>query len=190
MDHAVESAVFGGGCFWCTEAVFEQLQGVISVKPGYAGGVTPTPSYEQVCTGETGHAEVIEVRYDPAQIAFSDLLTVFFATHDPTTLNRQGADVGTEYRSIILCTSDEQQREAEAFIVRLNNSSPEGRPIVTEVARLQKFYEAEGYHHQFFRNNAELPYCQFVIYPKLAKLHKEFASLLRSKSRSSSKPAA
>lgn len=153
MSQAVDTVVFGGGCFWCTEAVFEQLQGVISVRPGYAGGTKLDPTYEEVCTGQTGHAEVIEVRYEPAQIAFSDLLTVFFATHDPTTLNRQGADSGTEYRSIILCTADAQAREAEGFIKSLNDSMKGGRPIVTEVAHLQKFYEAEDYHHEFFRSN-------------------------------------
>ena len=188
MSQAVDTVVFGGGCFWCTEAVFEQLQGVISVKPGYAGGTTPDPTYEEVCTGETGHAEVIEVQYDTAQIAFSDLLTVFFATHDPTTLNRQGADAGTEYRSIILCTTDAQARDAEGFIKGLNDSIMGGRPIVTEVAHLQKFYEAEDYHHEFFRSNPQVPYCQFVVYPKLVKLHKDFNSLLRSKSKASSKP--
>jgi peptide-methionine (S)-S-oxide reductase len=189
MSQAIDTVVFGGGCFWCTEAVFEQLQGVISVKPGYAGGTTPDPTYEEVCTGETGHAEVIEVRYDPAQITFSNLLAVFFATHDPTTLNRQGADTGTEYRSIILCTTDAQTRDAEGFIEGLNDSIMGGR-IVTEVVRLHKFYEAEDYHHEFFRSNPQVPYCQFVVYPKLVKLHKEFNSLLRSKSKTSSKRTA
>ena len=187
MSQAVETVVFGGGCFWCTEAVFEQLKGVVSVKPGYAGGTTPDPSYEEVCSGETGHAEVIEVRYDPTEIDFNDLLTVFFATHDPTTLNRQGADVGTEYRSIVLCTTDAHTRAAEAFIKRLNDSAQAGAPIVTEVARLHKFYEAEDYHRQFFRNNPQVPYCQFVVYPKLVKLHQEFNSLLRSKRKGSTK---
>ena len=180
MIQRTEVAVFGGGCFWCTEAVFERLKGVISVAPGYAGGTTPNPTYAQVCTGQTGHAEVAQVKYDPAQITYSDLLTVFFATHDPTSLNRQGADVGTEYRSVIFYTSEDQKRQAEAFIEQLNNSDPRGRRIVTEVSPLDKFYEAEDYHHEYYRNNFAAPYCQFVIEPKLEKLHAKFKALLRT----------
>ena len=180
MDQSLEAAVFGGGCFWCTEAVFEQLAGVISVMPGYAGGTTKNPTYRQVCTGKTGHAEVARVVYDPAQVSYHDLLTVFFAMHDPTSLNRQGADVGTEYRSVIFHTTDDQKRQAEAFIHDLNNSDPRGNPIVTDVSPLEMFYEAEDYHREYFRNNAALPYCQFVIVPKLAKIHKNFSELLKS----------
>jgi len=180
MNQGTEIAIFGGGCFWCTEAVFEQLKGVMSVMPGYAGGTTEDPTYEKVCTGETGHAEVIRIEYDPARISYNDLLTVFFATHDPTTLNRQGADVGTEYRSMIFYTTDAQRREAEAFIGRLNNSDPGGEPIVTEVRPLITFYEAEDYHREYYRNNSSAPYCQVVIDPKLEKLHKRFNALLKS----------
>ncbi len=180
MNKSIEIAVFGGGCFWCTEAVFEQLRGVVSVMPGFAGGTTKNPSYSQVCSGRTGHAEVVRVEYDPAQVSYDDLLTVFFATHDPTTLNRQGADVGTEYRSAIFYTSDDQKRRAESFIKELNSSDSRGDPIVTEVRPLDAFYEAEDYHREYFRNNAALPYCQFVIAPKLSKLHKNFSELLKS----------
>ncbi|HTY55951.1 MAG TPA: peptide-methionine (S)-S-oxide reductase MsrA [Candidatus Binataceae bacterium] len=180
MREKTEVAVFGGGCFWCTEAVFERLKGVISVKPGFAGGTTENPTYPQVCTGTTGHAEVSRVEYDPQQISYNDLLTVFFATHDPTTLNRQGADVGTEYRSIIFYTAEEQKREAEAFISQLQKSDPTGRPIVTEVRPLTKFYEAEDYHHEYYRNNPYAPYCQVVISPKMEKLNKKFDTLLKA----------
>jgi peptide-methionine (S)-S-oxide reductase len=178
MDEKTRVAVFGGGCFWCTEAVFERLRGVVSVKPGYAGGTLPNPTYRQVCTGETGHAEVVRVEYDPAQVTYGDLLTVFFATHDPTTLNRQGADVGPEYRSIILYTSADQQREAEEFIKHLAAAYP-GRSIVTEIAPLKEFYEAEDYHHEYFRNNGSVPYCQYVIYPKVEKVNEKFSALLK-----------
>lgn len=180
MNQKTEIAVFGGGCFWCTEAVFGQLKGVVSVMPGYAGGTIANPTYEQVCTGKTGHAEVTRVEYDPAQISFYDLLVVFFATHDPTSLNRQGADVGTEYRSVIFYTTDEQKRETEALIDELNNSDPAGKRIVTEVVPLKAFYQAEDYHQEYYRNNSLAPYCQIVIDPKLRKLHKEFSALLKS----------
>jgi len=180
MNQTTEIAVFGGGCFWCTEAVFERLKGVISVMPGYAGGTTKDPTYAKVCTGTTGHAEVARIKYDPAQISYNELLSVFFATHDPTTLNRQGPDVGTEYRSVILYTTDDQRREAEAFISRLNNSDPRGKPIVTEVSPLITFYEAENYHREYYRNNSSAPYCQVVIDPKLEKLHNRFDALLKS----------
>ena len=180
MNQKTEIAVFGGGCFWCTEAVFGQLKGVVSVMPGYAGGTIANPTYEQVCTGKTGHAEVTRVEYDPAQISFHDLLVVFFATHDPTSLNRQGADVWTEYRSVIFYTTDEQKRETEALIDELNNSDPAGKRIVTEVVPLKAFYQAEDYHQEYYRNNSLAPYCQIVIDPKLRKLHKEFSALLKS----------
>lgn len=180
MNQSTEMAVFGGGCFWCTEAVFEELNGVISVLPGYSGGTVKNPTYRQVCTGKTGHAEVVRVEYDPDRVSYRDLMTVFFATHDPTSLNRQGADVGTEYRSVIFYTTDDQQRQAEAFIEELNGSDPRGNPIVTEVSPLEAFYEAEDYHREYFRNNTALPYCQFVIAPKLSKLHKNFSDLLKS----------
>jgi peptide-methionine (S)-S-oxide reductase len=169
MSQKPAIAVFGGGCFWCTEAVFELVKGVVSVTPGYAGGRVPNPTYRQVCTGDTGHAEVVRVEYDPMTVSYRDLLNVFFATHDPTTLNRQGADVGTEYRSLILYSSEAQKLEAEEFIRSLHDSSA-GRPIVTEVKPLDRFYEAEDYHREYFRKNPAAPYCQFVIDPKVAKL--------------------
>lgn len=173
------TAVFGGGCFWCTEAVFEQLRGVKSVMPGYAGGQVPDPTYEQVCGGQTGHAEVIKVEFDPNQITYRDLLTVFFASHDPTTVNRQGQDVGTQYRSLILYATPEQKQAAEKFIAELNDPPGEA-PIVTDVAPLETFYPAEEHHRQFYRNNPTQAYCQLVINPKLAKLREHYATLLKS----------
>lgn len=183
MSESNEVAVFGGGCFWCTEAVFDELRGVISVMPGYAGGGTENPTYEQVCSGRTGHAEVIRIDYDPGQITYKDLLTVFFATHDPTTLNRQGNDVGTQYRSIVLYASEEQKREAEGCIKELNDSSAFGKPVVTEVKPLGEFYQGEGYHQKYYANNSFQPYCQVIITPKLYKLHKQFTDLLKSHSK-------
>lgn len=173
-------AIFGGGCFWCTEAVFEELRGVISIMPGYAGGQKENPTYEEVSSGRTGHAEVIKIEYDPEQIGYQDLLTVFFATHDPTTLNQQGNDFGTQYRSVILYTDDEQKTQAKEFIKKLNESTPEGKPIVTEIKLLEHFYDAEDYHREYYRNNKFQPYCQIVINPKLKKLEEKFASLLAS----------
>jgi peptide-methionine (S)-S-oxide reductase len=173
-------AVFGGGCFWCTEAVFDELRGVKSVVSGYAGGSTKNPTYEKVCGGGTGHAEVIKIDFDPTEIAFKDLLTVFFATHDPTTLNRQGNDVGTQYRSAIFYANEEQKREAEAFIKELNDSKVFGNPVVTTLEPLGEFYEAEDYHQKYYANNPYQPYCQYMIPPKLNKLHKQFSALLKS----------
>ncbi len=173
-----ETAIFGGGCFWCTEAVFKMLKGVKSVDPGYAGGETKNPTYIQVSNGDTGHAEVIKIEYDPSVITYHDLLTVFFATHDPTTLNRQGADVGTQYRSVIFTTNDAQAKEAPAFIKELNDSNEMGAPIVTEVMPLPKFYEAESYHKDYYANNPGNRYCEIVINPKLEKVQKKFAELL------------
>jgi len=177
-------AVFGGGCFWCTEAVFDELRGVKSVVSGYAGGSTKNPTYEEVCGGRTGHAEVIKIEFDPAEIAFKDLLTVFFATHDPTTLNRQGNDVGTQYRSAIFYADEEQKQEAEAFIKELNDSKSFGKPVVTTLEPLGEFYEAEDYHQKYYANNPYQPYCQYMIPPKLNKLHKQFDVLLKSHSKS------
>ena len=174
-----EITVFGGGCFWCTEAVFSELKGVVSVVPGYAGGHVANPTYQQVCTDETGHAEVIKIRFDPEQVTFDRLLEVFFATHDPTTLNRQGADRGTHYRSLILYANDDQKNQAEAFIKGLDRSGSKGGPIVTEVAKLDGFYEAEEDHKQFYSNNPDMMYCQIVIDPKMAKFRGEFAQHIR-----------
>ena len=182
MTQKTEVAVFGGGCFWCTEAVFDELRGVVSVMPGYAGGSVKNPTYEQVCSGRTGHAEVIRIEFDPSQITFRDLLTVFFATHDPTTVNRQGNDIGTQYRSIILYASEAQKHEAEKFIEELNGSLAHEKTVVTEVKPLDVFYEAEQYHRKYYENNSYQPYCQFIISPKLQKLHKQFTELLESHS--------
>lgn len=179
MAEPTQFAVFGGGCFWCTEAVFEGLQGVLSVMPGYAGGHTQHPTYEQVCMGRTGHAEVIRIEFDPSLIAYRDLLTVFFATHDPTTLNRQGHDAGTQYRSIILYANEEQEADAENFIQEISSHFPQ--PVVTEVKPLAEFYEAEPYHRQYYRSNPNQPYCQFVIRPKMGKLRERFQQLLDSR---------
>jgi len=182
-DPKSKVAVFGGGCFWCTEAVFDELRGVKSVMPGYAGGSTKNPTYEEVCGGRTGHAEVIKIDFDPGEIAFKDLLTVFFATHDPTTLNRQGNDVGTQYRSAIFYADEEQKREAEAFIKELNDSKAFSKPVVTTLEPLVEFYEAEDYHQKYYANNPYQPYCQYLIPPKLNKLHKQFSELLKSHSK-------
>ena len=171
--------MFGGGCFWCTEAVFNMLRGVISVAPGYAGGTVEHPTYEQVSTGTTGHAEVIKFEYDPAIISYNDLLNVFFATHDPTTLNRQGPDEGPQYRSAIFYSDDEQKRAAEAFIANLNASS-HGAPIVTTVEPLGVFWPAEDYHQQYYEHHKDAPYCQVVINPKLEKVQEKFSALLKA----------
>ena len=174
-----EVAVFGGGCFWCTEAVFKMLKGVISVVPGYAGGTKENPTYEQVSSGETGHAEVTKIEFDPTHISYTTLLTVFFATHDPTTLNWQGADVGTQYRSTILYTTPAQKAEAEAFIREIDASTKEGSPVVTTVEPLANFYEAESYHKDYFARNPEAAYCNLIISPKVEKVQKQFAELLK-----------
>ncbi len=175
--------MFGGGCFWCTEAVFEELRGVISVMPGYTGGSVPNPTYDAVCSGGTGHAEATRIIFDPSHVTYHDLLTVFFATHDPTTLNRQGNDVGTQYRSAIFYATPAQEAEAEKFIEELTASDPDGRPIVTEVMPLGEFYDAEDYHRQYFKNHPEKGYCQVIIEPKVEKLQKQFANLLKEKSK-------
>lgn len=173
---ANNTAVFGGGCFWCTEAALQDLKGVKSVVPGYAGGQVASPTYEQVCTGRTGHAEVVKVDFDPDVISYETLLKVFFTSHDPTTMNRQGNDIGTQYRSIILYTDEQQKNEAEKFIAELN---PEfDNAIVTTVEPLMQFYEAEEYHHNYFKRNPYAGYCQVIISPKVAKLRKEFANLV------------
>jgi peptide-methionine (S)-S-oxide reductase len=174
-----EVATLAGGCFWCLEAVFEQLRGVERVESGYAGGTVADPSYHQVCTGTTGHAEVVQVTFDPAVVSFRDVLDVFFATHDPTTLNRQGPDVGTQYRSAVFYHSPEQKRVAEERIAELNAAGIWDAPIVTEVVPLQAFYPAEAYHQGYFRVNPRQPYCQAVVGPKVAKFRKQFAAKLK-----------
>ncbi len=172
-----ETIVFGGGCFWCTEAVFSLLKGVLSVKSGYAGGTTPNPTYESVSSGATGHAEVLKVEYDSEQITFHDLLTVFFASHDPTSLNRQGADVGTQYRSIVLYTTPEQKSETEKYIIEIDSDK---HKIVTEVKKFDQFYPAEAYHQNYYVNHKDEGYPQFVIAPKIEKVQKEFQRLLKT----------
>ena len=174
------TAVFGGGCFWCTEAVFTMLRGVSSVLPGYAGGTTEHPTYEQVCKGKTGHVEVVQIEYDPNIVQYRDLLTVFFGSHDPTTKNRQGNDVGTQYRSIIFYTTPEQKDEAEKFIQAINASNQNGVPIVTNVEPLKQFYGAEEYHREYAKKNPGAPYCERIINPKLEKVKEHFADLLKT----------
>lgn len=176
MEKNLRTAVFGGGCFWCTEAVFAELRGVHSVMPGYSGGEKKNPTYEEICGVQTGHAEVIKIEFDSSEISYGDLLTVFFATHDPTTLNRQGNDSGTQYRSVIFYTREEQKREAQAFIKDLNS---DGTKVVTELKELHAFYPAEEYHREYYKNNSQAPYCQIIINPKLEKLKEKFERLLR-----------
>jgi peptide-methionine (S)-S-oxide reductase len=175
---STQTAVFGGGCFWCTEASFQNLKGVLNVVPGYAGGQVEAPTYEEVCSGRTGHAEVVRVTYNPDVISYKDLLKVFFATHDPTTRDRQGNDSGTQYRSVILYADEQQKKEATDFIAELNKDL-KGR-IVTEVSPLTAFYAAEDYHHNYFKNNPSAGYCQFIISPKMTKLREEFAEMLKN----------
>lgn len=175
-----QTAVLGGGCFWCLEAVLTRLRGVHSVESGYAGGHSADPSYEEVCAGDTGHAEVVRIRFDPALLSFPDLLKVFFAIHDPTTKDRQGNDVGTQYRSVIFAQTPEQRRDAEAVIAELSAQKLWPDPIVTEVAGAAPFYSAEGYHQDYFARNGRQPYCQFVVAPKLAKFKKEFVDRLKT----------
>jgi peptide-methionine (S)-S-oxide reductase len=176
-----ESAVLGGGCFWCLEAVFDDLDGVQSVESGYAGGTTPDPSYDAVCGGRTGHAEVIRVTFDPSALTFRDLLTVFFTIHDPTTRDRQGNDVGTQYRSVIFCQTPEQRATADAVIAELNAAKLWRDPIVTEVKDAAPFYGAEDYHQEYFARNGSQPYCQIVVAPKVAKFRKHFAERRKQK---------
>lgn len=171
-----ETATLGGGCFWCLEAVFDTLQGVENVVSGYSGGHTINPDYYDVCSGKTGHAEVVQVTFDPNAISFHDLLEVFFALHDPTTLNRQGADVGTQYRSAIFYHSPEQQATAQAVIEALTAERIFSQPIVTEVTPFDKFYPAENYHQEYFANNPQQPYCRVVVSPKVAKMRQKFAN--------------
>lgn len=174
-----KTAVFGGGCFWCTEAVFRMLRGVLDVQPGYAGGHVEQPTYEEVSSGTTGHAEVIRFEYDSDLIRYQDLLNVFFATHDPTTVDRQGNDIGPQYRSVIFYSEDEQKQEAAEFIEKLNTSSKGGNPVVTSVQPLDRFWPAEDYHKKYYESHKDATYCQLVINPKLEKVQKEFHQLLK-----------
>jgi peptide-methionine (S)-S-oxide reductase len=174
------SATFGNGCFWCTEAIFQLLDGVISVTSGYSGGTTTDPDYKSVCTGRTGHAECLQIIYDPAKISFEELLEVFWKTHDPTTLNRQGNDVGTQYRSVIFYQTEEEKAIAKTYMEQLDRSGTFAKPIVTTLEPLIKFYPAENYHQDYYLQNGIAPYCQFVVRPKVEKFKKEFKSKLLS----------
>ena len=178
----LSKATFGGGCFWCTEAIYSEVRGVHSVTSGYAGGETENPTYKEVCSGTTGHAEVIQVEYDPAEVAYRDLLIIFFATHDPTTLNRQGADVGTQYRSIIFTHNDEQAQIAESLKAELDESSEHADPIVTLIEPCPTFYPAEDYHQDYDQLNGNQPYCRGVIKPKLDKFRAKFSDKRNSSS--------
>jgi peptide-methionine (S)-S-oxide reductase len=179
MNKYPEIATFGGGCFWCLEAVFKELEGVIGVVSGYIGGQTVNPDYEAVCRGDTGHAEVVQVSFDPSVIAYRELLSVFFAIHDPTTLNRQGNDAGTQYRSVIFHHSAEQQSAAQEMIATLSAEGIWEQPIVTEVLPAPVFYPAEEYHRDYFSRHAEQPYCRMVVAPKVARLREKFAAKLK-----------
>lgn len=176
-----ETAIFGGGCFWCLEAVFDRLKGVQAVESGYMGGSVDQPTYRQVCEGDTGHAEIVRVTFDPQEITFPDLLEVFFTVHDPTTLNRQGNDIGTQYRSVIFYTSEEQRQAAQRAIADLNAGRSFPDPIVTAVKPAGKFFIAEAYHQEYYVNNSSEPYCRFVVEPKLDKFMKHFPERVSAK---------
>jgi peptide-methionine (S)-S-oxide reductase len=175
-----EVATFGSGCFWCSEAVFSELRGVLKVEPGYAGGKVPNPTYEEVCADTTGHAEVAQITFDPSVISYRELLEVLFSTHDPTTMNRQGADAGTQYRSVVFYGSEAQRNEVEAIIDELTREKVFRNRIVTEVAPLGSFYPAEDYHREYYKRNPRQPYCQAVIAPKLAKFRSHWKSKLKT----------
>ena len=172
-------ATFGNGCFWCTEAVFQKLKGVSKVKSGYSGGQTDHPTYEEVCSGTTGHAEVLQITYDDEQITYDELLEVFWNTHDPTTLNRQGNDVGTQYRSVVFYHNEDQRAQIEAYKTQLDQSGTWKDPIVTEIAPFEQFYEAENYHDDYFNRNGSQPYCAFVVRPKVEKFVKQYRDKLK-----------
>lgn len=175
-----EKATFGMGCFWCTEAIFQKLKGVVSVKSGYEGGQLENPTYEEVCTGLTGHAEVLEITYNPMEITYSDLLEVFWKSHDPTTLNRQGADSGTQYRSVVFYHTPEQKALAEKYKTELNKTNAYGKKVVTAIESARPFYVAENYHQNYYLKNGDAPYCRLVILPKLEKLEKVFKAKLKN----------
>ena len=174
-----QTAILGGGCFWCVEAALQQLEGVLKVESGYMGGRREHPSYEQVCTGVSGHVEVVRVEFDPSVISYGELLEVFFTAHDPTTLNRQGNDTGTQYRSVIFVMNDEQRKEAERVIAELTSKQVFDRPIVTAIEPASAFWKAEDYHQNYFANNSSQPYCVFAVAPKVAKVRAKFASRVK-----------
>jgi peptide-methionine (S)-S-oxide reductase len=173
-ENISDTATFGAGCFWCVEAIFQQVKGVLSVRSGYSGGNTKKPTYQEVCSGLTGHAEVVQIVYNPDEISYDALLEIFWKTHDPTTLNRQGADVGTQYRSVIFYHNDKQKQLAEQYKEELNKSGAWDKPIVTEIVPFTEFYPAEAYHQNYYNNNKEQGYCKYVIQPKLEKFEKVF----------------
>jgi peptide-methionine (S)-S-oxide reductase len=177
----LQKATFGMGCFWCTEALFQRLDGVVAVKSGYEGGDVANPSYEDVCTGTTGHAEVTEITFNPAKISYEELLAIFWKSHDPTTLNRQGADVGTQYRSVVFFHNAEQKDIAARYKAALNKTNAYGKPVVTAITAAQPFYVAEAYHQNYFNKNKDEPYCRLVIQPKVEKLEKVFKAQLKRK---------
>lgn len=179
IENGKEVAIFAGGCFWCTEAVFLELNGVESIKPGYTGGKIANPTYEDVCTGTTGHAEAIKIVFDPNKISYGELLEVFFATHDPTTVNQQGADRGTQYRSEVFCTNAKQKEVALAYIKQLNEANTYGKKVVTKVSDASTFYVAEDYHQNYYNQNKNKSYCTYVITPKVDKVRKEFKDKLK-----------
>ena len=179
MPAGSKLATFGSGCFWCTEAIFQNVDGVLKVESGYSGGKVKNPTYKEVCSGLTGHAEVIQLTYDPSEITYDELLEIFWQTHDPTTLNRQGADVGTQYRSVVFYHDDEQKKLAESYKAKLNAAGAFNDPIVTEISPYTVFYKAEDYHQNYYNLNGNAPYCSFVIKPKLEKFKKVFAEKLK-----------
>lgn len=179
VEKGLEVATFGGGCFWCTEAIFLELEGVKKVESGYIGGKTANPTYEEVSTGNTGHAEATQITFDPTKVSFGELLEIFFATHDPTTLNRQGADVGTQYRSEVFYHNDEQKKITEEYIKVLNTENTYGKPVVTRVSAASKFYVAEDYHQNYYARNKEKSYCSYVITPKVDKVRKQYSDKLK-----------
>jgi len=181
MD-SLQTATFGSGCFWCTEAIFERVNGVVKVESGYSGGTVEKPTYQEVCTGTTGHAEVTQITYDPSVISFDELLEIFWKTHDPTTLNKQGNDVGTQYRSVIFYHNENQKELAEKYKSELDKSGAWDNPIVTEISPFKNFYSAEGYHQDYYENNPNQGYCAFVIAPKVEKFEKVFKDKLKNKS--------
>lgn len=178
MQSQLETATFGSGCFWCSEAIFQNVEGVISVESGYSGGKVKNPTYKEVCSGLTGHAEVVRLGFDPTRISYDELLEIFWATHDPTTLNQQGADIGTQYRSVVFYHNDEQRQRAEFFKQRLEDENVFDKPIVTEITPAPEFFKAEGYHQDYYKLNNNAPYCSFVIRPKLEKFKKAFGEKL------------
>ncbi len=179
ISKSLEVATLAGGCFWCTEAMFDQLKGIVEVESGYSGGKIANPSYDDVCTGETGHAESIQITFDPTVVSYADLLRIFLTTHDPTTLNRQGADVGTQYRSAIFYHNPEQERVAREVIKEFEQSKIWKKPIVTEVLPYKEFYKAEDYHQEYYAKNSRQPYCRVVIEPKIAKLREHYRDRLK-----------